>query len=67
MISAAEARQGKSSASMYEDIKSDIKILNAGLPSYQRVNQVIIAEEPFPRTRLGKLKRCQVQESMQKE
>ena len=51
---------------MYEDIKSDIKNLNAGLPSYQRVNRVIITEEPFPRTRLGKLKRYLIQESIKK-
>ena len=67
VVPSSEARQGRSSASMYENIKSDIKNLNAVLPSYQRVNRVIIAGEPFPRTRLGKLKRYQIQESIKKE
>lgn len=38
--------------------KEQIKALNQKLPTYQKIQQVVFREEPFPKTGSGKLKRA---------
>jgi len=66
VVPAREAQDSKSGKGVEEEIKSEIKAVNEGLPSYQRVNRVVITGEPFPRTRLGKLKRYEIQETLER-
>lgn len=54
----------KRSARIYDDIKFEIENLARDLPSYQRVTRIVLYPEPFPRTRLGKLKRWEIERSL---
>ncbi len=49
---------------LLQEVKYVIETTAASLPSYQRVTRVELASEPFPRTRLGKLKRFQIREQV---
>lgn len=62
---AREALQRRKFANIYEEIKFDIENLTVCLPSYQRVNEILLFEEPLPRTRLGKLKRYAIMETLE--
>lgn len=41
--------------------------VGANLPSYMRINDMVLADEPLPRTRLGKLRRHKVKEIAEKK
>jgi len=49
---------------IYDELRSEIEFIAIKLPSYQRVTRVMLTDEPFPRTRLGKLKRYQIMERL---
>lgn len=51
--------------SISQDIKYDIETVAGRLPSYQRVTRIEIVDQELPRTRLGKLKRFQIQEMIE--
>ncbi len=50
---------------LLQDVKYVIENVALQLPSYQRVTRVELASEPFPRTRLSKLKRFQVRKELE--
>ena len=45
-----------------DKIKWEMDNISARLPSYKRVQSFLIAQEPLPRTRLGKIKRYQLED-----
>ena len=45
-----------------DKIKWELDNVSARLPSYKRVQSFLISKEPLPRTRLGKIKRYQLEE-----
>ncbi|GBE32885.1 long-chain-fatty-acid--CoA ligase [bacterium BMS3Bbin05] len=53
-------------ANLYDALKWDIQGVSLKLPSYMRINGFTLHTEPFPRTRLGKLKRFMVREILEK-
>ena len=65
VVLSRETLQQRRIANIYEEIKFEIENLAVGLPSYQRVTKIILRQEPFPRTRLGKLKRYQIAEQIE--
>ncbi|MEA1997329.1 MAG: AMP-binding protein, partial [Gemmatimonadota bacterium] len=67
VVPSREVLQQRRTANIYEDIKFSVENLTVGLPSYQRVTRVVLSEEPFPRTRLGKLKRYEIQKSLERK
>ena len=50
---------------LLQDVKYEIETAALQLPSYQRVTRVELAPEPFPRTRLSKLKRYQIRQDLE--
>ena len=50
-----------------EEIKFRLQNIAAGLPSYNRVTQIILRDKELPRTRLGKLKRFQIIKELEKK
>ena len=67
VVPSREALKRKRSANVYEDIKFDLENLTVNLPSYQRITRLILAEKPFPRTRLGKLKRWEIMQALKEK
>jgi len=65
VVPSREAIQRRKIASIYEEIKFDLENLTVGLPSYQRVKEIILFNDPLPRTRLGKLKRYAIMECLE--
>lgn len=45
----------------YTIIKEEIASINASLPYYQKIYEVILSDKPLPRTTLGKLKRKEIE------
>lgn len=43
-----------------DEIKEELQKQSAGLPAYKRIQKLIFADAPFPRTSLGKIKRFEV-------
>jgi long-chain acyl-CoA synthetase len=66
VVPSREALMRKQTTRIYEDIKFQIENLSLQLPGYQRVTRVEILEQPLPKTRLGKLKRFEIVESVSK-
>ncbi|HUU29278.1 MAG TPA: AMP-binding protein [archaeon] len=64
VVPSREALKRKRTTNIYEDIKFEIENFTVGLPSYQRVTRVMLYDEPFPKTRLGKLKRYKIMETL---
>lgn len=50
---------------LLQDVKYEIETAALDLPSYQRVTRIELAPEPFPRTRLSKLKRYQIRQDLE--
>ncbi len=57
-----EALGRRRTSRIYEDIRFEVENAGRGLPAHQRVQRVILLEEPLPRTRLGKLRRWRIRE-----
>jgi len=55
----------KRSGNIHQEVKYDIESIAIHLPSYQRVTRVELMHEEFPRTRLGKLKRYKIKETIE--
>ncbi len=64
---AREELARRRSTRVLEDIKFDLENLARALPSYQRVTRVLLYGEPFPRTRLGKLRRWEIAARLARE
>ena len=58
---------GRNVFSIKERIGSEISNISSRLPSYMNINHLEIIYTEFPRTRLGKLKRKEVEELVKKE
>ena len=65
VVPSREAIQRRKIASIYEEIRFDIENLSVGLPSYQHVNEILLFKDPLPKTRLGKLRRYAIAESLE--
>ena len=55
----------KRSGNIHQEVKYDIESIALHLPSYQRVTRVELMHEELPRTRLGKLKRYKIKETIE--
>ncbi|MEA2062370.1 MAG: AMP-binding protein [Gemmatimonadota bacterium] len=66
VLPSRQALMRKKTARIYEEVKFHIENLAIKLPSYQRVTRVELVEQPFPKTRLGKLKRFEIIEALKK-
>lgn len=60
-----EEIQRRKISRIYEEIKFEIENLSVRLPSYQRINEILLFKDPLPRTRLGKLKRYAIMETLE--
>ena len=66
VVPSREALRRRKLTRIYDELKFDIENLTVNLPSYQRVTRILVSEEPFPRTRLGKLKRYEIVERLER-
>lgn len=58
---------GRNVFSIKERIGSEVSIMGSRLPSYMQINHVDIVYSELPRTRLGKLRRKEVEELVKRE
>ena len=58
---------GRNVFSIKERISSEVSIIGSRLPSYMHINHVDIIYSDLPRTRLGKLRRKEVEELVKRE
>jgi long-chain acyl-CoA synthetase len=58
---------GRNVFSIKDRIRDEVSVIGSRLPSYMHINHVDIVYSDLPRTRLGKLKRKEVEELVKKE
>ncbi|HNT36700.1 MAG TPA: AMP-binding protein, partial [bacterium] len=62
-----EELAARKAANIYERIRSALTIIGASLPSYMRVTELVLFDEPLPRTRLGKLRRSNIDQMVRQK
>lgn len=62
-----EELAARKAANIHDRIGSALTILGASLPSYMRVTDLVLFNEPLPRTRLGKLRRAKIEEMVRQK
>jgi len=62
-----EAVAARKISGVRERIQFELGRTASNLPSYMRITELVILKEPFPRTRLGKLKRHEIQKRVEEK